>query len=256
MARRAEAAYRTSIHVYSYTTAPQPFSPPALSRWSQSRAKRTFDVCLALAALPIVAPVGMAIALAIRIDSRGPVFFLQKRVGRYGTPFSIVKFRTMVDTAREPNPSITTIHDAQITRTGRVLRALKLDELPQIVNVLRGDMSLVGPRPRVPEQPVTRLDCRPGITGAASLAFAREEALLAAVPRPQLDSFYARRVIPVKQRLDDAYMARATLASDLKLIIGTALRVWIARPAAQAFHPEPFQERRSMAAIAPGKGCD
>jgi len=118
-------------------------------------------------------------------------------MGRHERPFSIVMFRTMVHSERAGNGSITTINDDQITDIGRVLRAFKLDELPQVINVLRGEMSLVGPRPRVPHQPVARLDCRPGITGAASLAFAREEELLAGIPRHQLDSYYASRVIPL-----------------------------------------------------------
>jgi lipopolysaccharide/colanic/teichoic acid biosynthesis glycosyltransferase len=211
-------------------------SPPPLSPWIFSRAKRWFDVALALAALPIVAPVCVLIAFAIRISSPGPVFFRQKRMGRHGRPFSIVKFRSMFHGGAAGRGSVTTINHEQITSVGRVLRAWKLDELPQLLNVLHGDMSLVGPRPRVPDQPAARLDCRPGITGAASLAFAREEVLLAGIPRHRLDAYYADRVIPLKQRLDDVYMARATFSSDLRLLLQTVVRVWLAargsRPAA------------------------
>jgi len=222
MARSAQATPRKAIH---YPAALREAEPS--SAWSRSRLKRCFDVVLVIASLPVIAPVCLLIAFAIRIGSAGPVFFQQKRMGRDGISFSIVKFRTMVHSERAGNGSITTIDDDQITDVGRVLRAFKLDELPQFINVLRGDMSLVGPRPRVPHQPVARLDCRPGITGAASLVFAREEALLAGIPKHQLDTYYASRVIPLKQRLDDAYMARATFASDIRLLILTVLRVWV-----------------------------
>jgi lipopolysaccharide/colanic/teichoic acid biosynthesis glycosyltransferase len=172
-------------------------------------------------------------------------------MGRNGMPFSILKFRTMVHSERAGKCSITTINDDQITDVGRALRAFKLDELPQFINVLRGEMSLVGPRPRVPRQPRARLDCRPGITGAASLAFAREEELLAGIPRHQLNSYYASRVIPLKQRLDDAYMARATFASDLRLMALTVLRVWV-------WHaPSLYAEAdRSIGTALRGESCD
>jgi len=207
-----------------------------LNRWSTSRAKRCLDLILVIAALPLVLPVCLVIFIAIRLDSRGPAFFVQKRIGRHGRPFPIVKFRTMVDPGPGESVSITTIDDHRITSAGRILRYWKLDELPQLLNVLRGEMSLVGPRPRVPDQPLGMTACRPGITGAASLAFAREEILLAEIPRQQRNGYYATRVLPLKQCLDEAYMARATFVSDVKLILRTVLRVWIVnddlRPAA------------------------
>ena len=198
------------------------------SRWARSRGKRFFDLAVAIAALPVAAPLCLLIAIIIRINSRGPVLFLQKRIGRQGKPFSIVKFRTMHHSDSCVENSITTIDNQRITSAGRVFRYWKLDELPQLLNVLRGEMSLVGPRPRVPEQQRGEIQCRPGITGAASLAFAREEVMLATIPKHHLDHYYANRVLPLKQRLDDAYMARATFSSDLKLLFLTALRVWIA----------------------------
>jgi lipopolysaccharide/colanic/teichoic acid biosynthesis glycosyltransferase len=170
--------------------------------------------------------------------------------------FSIVKFRTM----RHPGPSgensITTIDNERITAVGRFFRYWKLDELPQLLNVLRGEMSLVGPRPRVPDQQRGTIQSRPGITGAASLAFAREEAFLATIPRHHLDNYYANRVLPLKQRLDDAYMARATFASDLKLLFLTAFRVWIATEEAEpvdALSSDGFGEVR---AVSPGESGD
>jgi len=196
-------------------------------------------VALVLAALPMIVPVCLIIALVVRITSAGPVFFRQKRIGRDGMPFSILKFRSMSHRPAGGRISITTSDDEEITPTGRVLRAWKLDELPQLLNVLRGEMSLVGPRPRVPDQPAARFDCRPGITGAASLVFAREEVVLASVPRQELNSYYAGRVIPLKQRLDDEYMAQATFFSDLTLLLQTIARVWIA-----ADGPGPATKRK------------
>ena len=206
-----------------------------LSAWAGSRAKRGFDIALVLAALPIVVPVCLLIAIAIRVTSRGPILFRQIRVGRHEDRFSIIKFRSMYHGTKRG--TITTINDRQITPVGRYLRRWKLDELPQLINVLAGEMSLVGPRPRVPEQPVGRIDCLPGITGAATLAFAREEILLAGVPRRELATYYARRVIPVKQELDDAYMARATFFSDMKLIFRSVFRVLRADGAPPASGP-------------------
>ncbi len=230
--------------------------PVALSKWTRSRAKRFLDVALTAGALPLVAPVCLLIAAVIRIASSGPVFFLQRRAGRDGRLFWIVKFRTMVHPSPAGKGSITTIDDEQITGVGRVLRYWKLDELPQLVNVLRGEMSLVGPRPRVPEQQTAPIRCRPGITGAASLAFAREEVLLAGIPREQLDGYYASRVLPLKQQLDDAYMARATFFSDLKLLWKTGVAVWTADEAldrSKDFCPEPCEIN---SAVLQGESCD
>lgn len=197
-----------------------------VSRWTQSSAKRVVDVACVLAALPMLLPLIAIIALAVRLTSRGPVLFLQKRIGRDARPFTIIKFRTMIHSDVIGNGSITTVDNQQITYVGRILRYWKMDELPQLFNVLRADMSLVGPRPKVPEQQVGYLRCRPGVTGAASIAFAREEVLLAHIPKQDLDAYYNDIVLPLKQRLDDAYMARATFMSDLQLILKTMLRRW------------------------------
>lgn len=198
----------------------------AVSPWSQSFAKRIFDVALVLASLPLLLPLIAIIAFAVRLTSRGPVLFLQKRIGRDAEPFTIIKFRTMIHSDVLVNGSITTINNQHITSVGRFLRQWKLDELPQLFNVLRADMSLVGPRPKIPEQQIGYLTCRPGVTGAASFAFAREEVLLAQVPKQQLHTYYRDVVLPLKQQLDDAYMARATFMSDLELILKTLLRLW------------------------------
>lgn len=244
--RRTQPPVLPSLHEF-----PAPLSP-----WTASRAKRFFDVALVLVALPILALLCLLIAFVTRISSIGPVLFLQQRVGLRGRVFSIAKFRTMVHAGRHGKGFITTIDDEQITPVGRVLRYWKLDELPQFVNVLRGDMSLVGPRPRVPEQQAGRLRCRPGITGAASLAFAREEVLLAGIPRHLLDTYYASRVLPLKQQLDDDYMAQATFLSDLKLICKTVITVGTAVEAPDVFGAFPEAACGLQDAVMPGESCD
>lgn len=188
-------------------------------------AKRAFDLLLSALGLLLLAPVLLLIALWVKLDSPGPVFFRQERVGRFGRPFFIHKFRTMrVDNA---GLQITVGVDPRITRAGRVLRAAKLDELPQLWDVLRGAMSLVGPRPEVPRYvalypPQLReivLSVRPGITDPASLSFRNESELLAAAADPERE--YVEVVMPTKLRLAAAYVRRATLRSDLRVILAT-----------------------------------
>ncbi|MDN3545737.1 MAG: sugar transferase [Roseateles asaccharophilus] len=188
-------------------------------------AKRAFDLLLSALGLLLLAPVLLLIALWVKLDSPGPVFFRQERVGRFGRPFFIHKFRTMrVDNA---GLQITVGVDPRITRAGRVLRAAKLDELPQLWDVLRGAMSLVGPRPEVPRYvalypPKLReivLSVRPGITDPASLSFRNESELLAAAADPERE--YVEVVMPTKLRLAAAYVRRATLRSDLRVILAT-----------------------------------
>jgi lipopolysaccharide/colanic/teichoic acid biosynthesis glycosyltransferase/glycosyltransferase involved in cell wall biosynthesis len=197
-----------------------------LSHWSQSRAKRFFDCACILPVIPLLIPVLLAIALAVRLTSPGPVFFRQKRVGRYGRTFTIVKFRTLVHSPNFDHHAVTTESDRHFTPIGRFLRWWKLDELPQLFNVIRGDMSLVGPRPKVREHRVSVLRCRPGITGAATVAFAEEETVLARVPKQKLESCYRTVILPAKCRLDSEYMAHATVLSDFKLIVNSAIRRW------------------------------
>jgi lipopolysaccharide/colanic/teichoic acid biosynthesis glycosyltransferase len=177
-------------------------------------------------ALPLVVPVLLVVALAVRLTSSGPVLFLQGRVGRHGRIFTILKFRTMIVATDKAHHAVTTMDNQQFTPVGPFLRKWKLDELPQLLNVLAGHMSLVGPRPRMPEHVNSTFGCRPGITGAATIAFAREETALANVPNHQLNAFYHAVVLPEKRRLDAEYMSRATFRSDLKLIIDSALRRW------------------------------
>jgi len=196
------------------------------SSWSRSTAKRMFDCSCVLLALPVLLPVLLVVAFAVWISSNGPIFFLQERVGRLGCRFTIIKFRTMIHAARNMHRAVTTTSNQRFTSIGPFLRRWKLDELPQLLNVLWGDMSLVGPRPKMPEHMVSDLACRPGITGAATIAFAREEAILDAVPTHKLESFFHAVVLPTKRRLDEDYMAEATFFSDFRLIAKSILRHW------------------------------
>jgi lipopolysaccharide/colanic/teichoic acid biosynthesis glycosyltransferase len=179
-----------------------------------------------LLVLPILLPIFIAIAIVVRLTSVGPVIFRQERIGRRGRPFTILKFRTMEHAKAGSHKSVTTAANQRFTLIGPFLRRWKLDELPQLFNVLRGDMSLVGPRPKMLQHQVGPLPCRPGITGAATFAFAREEEFLASVPDYQLETYYHRIVLPAKQQLDLEYMGQATLRSDLELLVNTVLRRW------------------------------
>ena len=191
-------------------------------------AKRLFDIIASGIGLLLLLPLLLAVGVWIKLDSPGPALFRQTRVGRFGVPFTIHKFRTMRD---EPGAAITVGHDPRITRVGAWLRNSKLDELPQLWDVLRGAMSLVGPRPELPRYveayPADLLQSvlavRPGITDPASLAFSNEAELLAAAPDPERE--YREVVLPAKLRLSAAYAAHASLANDLKLIFATLARV-------------------------------
>ena len=193
-------------------------------------AKRLFDLVVSTLALLLLAVPMALVALWIKLDSPGPVFFRQQRVGRHGVPFSIHKFRTM--RADAGGLALTVGDDARITRAGRWLRRTRLDELPQLLDVLAGDMSLVGPRPEVPRYvahypPDLReraLAVRPGITDPASLAHLDEAALLAAAADPERE--YIERILPAKVAQAAAYAERATLRSDLTVLARTAWALW------------------------------
>ena len=187
-------------------------------------AKRLFDLLVATVALVLLAPLLAAVALWIKLDSQGPVLFRQQRVGRHGRLFSIHKFRTMVADAPQRGPQITVGNDPRITRAGACLRRAKLDELPQLIDVLAGRMSLVGPRPELPayvaQYPAELRDkvlaVRPGITDPVSLEFADESALLARAADPERE--YVEVLLPKKLRAAAAYAQQATLWTDLQVI--------------------------------------
>lgn len=213
----------------------------SLSYWSNSDSKRLFDVACVVFFLPVVIPLFLLIGLAVRITSRGPVLFRQKRMGRFGRPFVIYKFRTMpIHRDAVDRPEVTTCVNQKFTPVGPFLRRSKLDELPQLLNVLLGDMSLVGPRPKMPGHQTIRLKARPGITGRATFVFAREEMVLADVPCDKLEHYYHSVILPVKQKLDNEYTASATFRSDLKLIVRSVLRDWDETELEQLLGGHPF----------------
>jgi lipopolysaccharide/colanic/teichoic acid biosynthesis glycosyltransferase len=198
-------------------------------------AKRVLDVVSSAVGLVLLAPLLAAVALLIRFDSPGPIFFRQERVGRHGRRFRIHKFRTMQHVRSEAGRSITVGADPRITRVGGALRRYKLDELPQLIDVLRGDMSLVGPRPEVPEYvahypPPDReaiLSVRPGITDRASLEFSNENELLATAEDPH--SFYLAEILPVKLRYYREYVGSRSMLGDLRIILDTICKVLFRR---------------------------
>jgi lipopolysaccharide/colanic/teichoic acid biosynthesis glycosyltransferase len=196
--------------------------------------KRAFDLAASAVALLLLAPLLAVLALLVRLDSPGPVFFRQERVGRFGRTFRIHKFRTMVADAPQRGLALTVGADPRITRSGAWLRRTRLDELPQLIDVLLGRMSLVGPRPEVPRYvqhypPALReraLAVRPGITDPSSLAFLDEAELLAAAADPERE--YIERILPRKLQAAADYAERASLWTDLQVIART-LRLLLGR---------------------------
>ncbi|MBK9942189.1 MAG: sugar transferase [Kouleothrix sp.] len=191
--------------------------------------KRIFDIVLVSTGLMLLAPLFLLLGLLVKLDSSGPVFYKARRVGRGGVQFRMYKFRTMRVDADQVGPALTFKDDPRITRVGRWLRRFRLDELPQLINVLRGDMSLVGPRPEAPEfvqlsQPIwwQVLTVRPGICGLAQLTFAIDEA---AVLNNQatIDSDYLTQILPIKLNLDLRYVQQQSLLFDLRVLAQTVL---------------------------------
>ncbi|WP_434133608.1 sugar transferase [Sporomusa sphaeroides] len=189
--------------------------------------KRIFDLLFTLPGVIVLLPVFLIIALWIKLDSRGPVFFRQVRVGQYGKPFKIFKFRTMIVDAESHGTQITVGQDKRITRIGEILRKYKLDELPQLFNIILGDMSLVGPRPEVPrymnEYPddirQITLSVKPGITDLASITFKDENAMLGKSTCPE--QTYIREILPVKQKYYVQYVTNRSIIFDIVIIAKT-----------------------------------
>lgn len=192
--------------------------------------KRLFDVTVALVGLVLLAPLFALIALTIKLDSAGPVFFRQPRVGRRGQPFNIFKFRTMAIQTGETR-QLTVGDDCRITRAGRFLRRYKLDELPQLINVLHGTMSLVGPRPEVPryvacyppDVRVVVLSVAPGITDWASILYREESSLLGQAADPE--KTYINDILPVKLSYYVRYVQERNFWIDLQIICKTLVAI-------------------------------
>ena len=188
--------------------------------------KRLFDLLSALVGLLFLSPLFLVVAILIKLDSRGPVFFRQDRMGKAFRPFLILKFRTMVRDAPNKGGPITFGEDPRITRIGRFLRKIKIDELPQLINVLKGEMSIVGPRPEVRryvelfrEDYEEILTVRPGLTDLASLKYRDEAAILGASHDPE--AMYVKYILPEKINLAKEYVRRSSLTFDLILIFKT-----------------------------------
>jgi lipopolysaccharide/colanic/teichoic acid biosynthesis glycosyltransferase len=194
-------------------------------------AKRAFDAVVAALALAVLSPLFALVAVAVKLDSRGPVFFRQERVGRGGRPFRMLKFRTMVADRARLGPNVSADRDPRVTRVGALLRRSFVDEAPQLINVLKGDMSLVGPRPETPEYallltPEERLvlSVRPGMAGPSTLAYSRDEpAILARQEDP--DRYYREHLLHLRVAADLAYLERPGLSEDVRILARTVLFV-------------------------------
>ncbi len=198
--------------------------------------KRAIDLLLASLGLVLLSPLLLLAAACVKLSSPGPIFFRQVRIGRNFRPFYILKFRSMVADAPARGTPITFGDDPRITRVGRLLRRTKIDEIPQLVNVLKGEMSLVGPRPEIPKYvEMFRADyaeilrVRPGITDLASLRYRDESAELGRAADPEAE--YVRRVLPEKIALGKEYVARSSLWFDLRVMLATAVCLVIPRRA-------------------------
>lgn len=192
--------------------------------------KRTFDIVFSTIGLVAFLPLFLVLSVIIKAESSGPVFFVQERVGKGFKLFDLYKFRTMVAGAPELGPKITAGGDRRVTRVGGFLRKTKLDELPQLLNVLKGDMSFVGPRPEMPEYvEAFRKDyeeilaVKPGITDYAAIEFSDEESVLGNYPDPE--EGYMKEVLPAKIGLYRKYLREQSLLNDMRLILKTLLRM-------------------------------
>lgn len=196
----------------------------------RSFGKRLFDLTLSLIAVIFLLPLFLIIALLVKLDSKGPIFYIQQRVGKDFKRFGLLKFRTMVVNADKIGPLVTKDRDPRITRVGYYLRKWKLDELPQFFNVLKGDMSLVGPRPEVEryveifkDDYKIVLSVKPGITDYATILFRDEEEVIAGFD--DVEKGYIEVVMPKKIELYKKYINEISLFTDMKLLYLTFLKI-------------------------------
>src|SRR5690348_4354192 len=230
---------------------------PAATSWATRTAKRSIDIVGSAAGLTLLLPFLIAIAFMIKLDSPGPVLFRQQRVGRNGRPFRIFKFRSMVSDASRAGRALTVRADPRITRIGAFLRRTKLDELPQLLNVLVGDMSIVGPRPEVPEfmhfytpeQRAIMISMRPGLTDYAAILFRDESSLLDRERNP-ID-VYRYEIMPLKFAHYERYSHEIGVFNDLRIVLATILLLILGRaPSWFGVECEP------RLPILRGDGCD
>ncbi|MFO7790076.1 MAG: sugar transferase [Bacteroidota bacterium] len=193
--------------------------------------KRAFDIIVSFAGLILLSPVFIVLGIAICMDSPGGIFYKQQRVGKNGKPFSIYKFRSMRADSDKKGQLTVGSNDKRITKTGRFIRKYKLDELPQLINVFLGEMSIVGPRPEVPgyvklynDEQKKVLSVKPGLTDYASIEYANENSLLASAKDPE--KFYVEKIMPEKLALNKKYIRDMGLKTDLKIILQTIRRIF------------------------------
>lgn len=192
--------------------------------------KRLFDIIVSIIILSVFFPVGIIISIWIALESRGGIFYTQERIGRYGKPFRMLKFRSMRKDADRDGKLTVGMRDPRITRSGYFIRKYKLDEFPQFINVLKGDMSIVGPRPEVGEyvklyneKQNEILNVRPGITDYASLEYFKENELLAKADDPE--KAYIEQIMPAKIKLNRKYLEKPTLGTDIGIMWKTFLKM-------------------------------
>jgi lipopolysaccharide/colanic/teichoic acid biosynthesis glycosyltransferase len=205
------------------------------SSWCNSGIKRAWDFFWSAFLLILLAPVLLATTVAVKLSSPGPVLFRQRRPGKGGREFTIYKFRTMVVNRQKAGPVLTKALDPRVTWLGRYLRKWKLDELPQLFNVLCGEMSFVGPRPQptilwkepsIKDDAALVLSVRPGITSTATLAFRNEEEVLAPIAYDRVEEVYLRTLMPLKLKMEVQYLGAASFRSDLKILMQTMGRIF------------------------------
>ena len=193
--------------------------------------KRLFDLVFSIAGFLLISPFLLIVAILIKLDSKGPVFFFQQRMGKDGRIFRLIKFRSMYVDPQKEKQGFTPGDSSRITRIGRIIRKTKIDELPELINVIKGDMSLVGPRPEVPKyrsfysgkyREILKL--RPGITDLASIKYKNEEEILKKSNDPE--KTYTEVILPDKLELALEYKKKMSFSTDLKMIFGTILRLF------------------------------
>ena len=210
-------------------------SPCVISPWYGSAWKKAFDLLAATLLLIGLMPVMVVVALLVKLTSPGPVLFRQRRPGKDGREFSIFKFRTMIDGGHRAGPAFTRPSDPRVTPLGAFIRKWKLDEFPQLFNVLRGEMSFVGPRPlptshweqaTIEKDAACVLSVRPGITSQVTLTFRNEEQLLAEVSSGQVGQLYLNGIMPLKLKMEAEALRHGSLSNDLRIMLQTALFVF------------------------------